>query len=70
MSDHIKGFIVSLDADYREEEAAEIARAIGHIRGVAGVECSATDPVDWMARSQVRAQIREKLYAAFKEVLG
>jgi len=68
MTDRYKGLTVSLEKDTREDDAEYILNAIRMIRGVASVEGNVSTPEDHMNRQQVRAEIRDKLYALANEI--
>ena len=69
MSDRIKGLIVSLDQDYRDDDVQPIMDAIRMVKGVADVATSVATPEDWMARSRLRSDVHTKLYKAIDEAL-
>ena len=62
MSDRIKGYIVTLDGDYKEEDAVEIRNAIRMIKSVLNVESNVTDINDHMNRNQIKNELRNKLW--------
>jgi len=68
MSDRIKGCWVSFEADIKDEYAEPILDAIRQIRGVQAVESSVTDSGDWLAREHVKAEIRDKLMALYRDI--
>jgi hypothetical protein len=57
MTDHIKGFIVTLDTDLRADDAEALRAAICHLRHVATVEPVVADVCDHMNRERVRQQL-------------
>jgi hypothetical protein len=62
MSERYKGFVVTLDADIREDDAEGLVNAIRHIRGVASVEPVRADIAgDSMIRSRVRLEMVKDL---------
>lgn len=61
MSDRIKGLIVALDNDYRDDDAEAIINAIRMVRGVSNVTTSVASSDDWMARDRVRMELHGKL---------
>jgi hypothetical protein len=67
MSDRIKGFTVTLDKDYKDEDAEIIATAIGMIKGVMQVTSSVVDPGDYMNRGRIQMELRQKLYDVLKD---
>ena len=63
---NVKGFTVMLDHDYNDEDAADIADAIGMIKGVAAVTGSACTSDDWMNRERVRQELGSKIVEILK----
>lgn len=63
MTDRIKGFVVTLDKDYRVDDVEEIRRALLMVKGVLSVESSVADISDHMNRERVRLELHEKLFA-------
>lgn len=61
MSDHIKGFVVTLDESCHQNVANRIAGAIRMIKGVSAVTESVDDYSDVMNRMRVRQELSEKL---------
>lgn len=61
MTDRIKGFVVTLDGDYRADDVEEIRQAIAMIRGVLDVSPSVRTPEDVMNRQRVRLNIIQGL---------
>ncbi len=59
MADRIKGLTVSLTHDIRDDDCQSIIDAIKMIKGVEEVETHIADAVDWIARKQVKGQLRE-----------
>jgi len=68
MSNRIKGCWVAFEFDIEEENAELILNAIRQIRGVQAAEASVSDSGDWMARQQVKAVLRDKLLALYKDI--
>lgn len=66
MSDRIRTLTITLDADYKYEEAEEISRVICAIRGVADV--SLGESASYEARRVVKHELREKIYNLWKEL--
>lgn len=63
MTDRIKGFIVILDEDIREDDAEPIANAIRQLNHVASVEGSVRNIEDTMNRSRIRMELERQLWA-------
>lgn len=61
MTDKVKGLVVSFDADIREDDCQRITEAILMIKGVSEVNQSIATPDDWMNRSRIKSEIKEKL---------
>lgn len=68
MSDRIKGIIVTLENDIREDDAKEIINAVLMIKGVLNVTTSVRDHNDIMNRERVRSEYRERLWNALNDV--
>ncbi len=62
MGNNIKGFIITLDKDIREDDAAAVRQALEMIRGVIAVDESVVDVSDLMNRRRVTYEIRHKLF--------
>lgn len=62
MTDRIKGFVVTLDKDYRVDDVEEIRRALLMVKGVLSVDSSVADISDHMNRERVRIELHEKLF--------
>lgn len=67
MTDRIKGLVVTLERDIREDDVEPIIDAIGQLRGVLSVVPDVVDVQDHMARERIRTELRAKLYAALDE---
>jgi hypothetical protein len=68
MSDRLKGCWVAFERDIKDEDAEPIMEAIRYIRGVQAVDASVTDSDDWLARQHIKADVREKLLALYKDL--
>jgi len=68
MTDRLKGFIVTLDGDIREDDAETIKNAISMIKGVVAVSGSVVDSDDYFNRSKINSEVRQKLYNLIKEL--
>ena len=66
MTDRLKGFVVTLQRDIRDDDAQPIIDAIKMIKGVLDVEPSISDIDDQMNRSVVKQELREKLWKALE----
>lgn len=61
MTDRIKGLIVVLDKDYRDDDVKAIVDVIRMVKGVVAVRKSVTDAEDWMNRTRVKHELLDKL---------
>ncbi len=68
MTDRLKGCWVSFDRDIREDDAEGILNAIRMIRGVADAQPDVTNADDWLARSRVKHELRDKLIALLESL--
>lgn len=66
MTDRIKGFVVALDEDMREDDTDDIKTALSMIRGVAGVTDVLANPGDYISRQRVRLELETAVYAALR----
>ena len=67
MTDRIKGIVVTLDRDYRDDDVPAILNAIRMIKGVVAVAPKVSTSDDWMARRRVQHELRDKIYAIMDE---
>lgn len=67
MTDRLKGLVVTLERDIREDDAEAIMQAIRQLRGVEAVEPRKADIDDQMNRSRIKGEIGRKLFAALDE---
>lgn len=65
MTDRVKGLMISLNKDVRVDDVEHIVDAIKMIRGVGAVETSIVDHDDWMNRSRIGQELKDKLLKAF-----
>ena len=70
MTDRIKGFTVTLDRDFRDDDVEVILNAIKMIRGVANVEPSIVTGEDHMNRERLKWELRDKFYKFMKDELS
>jgi hypothetical protein len=64
MTDRVKGFTVTLDQDYRDDDVEGILNAVRMIHGVAHVEPSIVTSEDHMNRQVIKYELQKKLYKA------
>lgn len=69
MTQRIKGFVVTLERDIREDDVQPILDAIRMVRHVASVEPVETTLEDHMARQRVRFELAEKLAHLHRDIL-
>lgn len=67
MTDRIKGIVVTLDRDYRDDDVRAILDAIRMIKGVVAVAPQVSTSDDWMARRRVQHQLRDRIYKMMDE---
>lgn len=68
MSDRIKGYIVILDKDYRDDDAEIIENAIKMIKGVKEITPSIVNSDDTINRIKIANEIKEKMYKLIDEI--
>ena len=66
MTARIKGLVVTLGEDVREDEIESVVAAIRMVRGVASTDTRIVDHDDHMNRERIKYELRQKLW----EVLG
>jgi hypothetical protein len=69
MSDKFKGLIVTLDADYQQEDVRNIMQAISMMKKVVDVSPSVVTMDDYMNRTRIKIEISEKLTSSIHEIL-
>lgn len=67
MSDRIKGLVITLDHDYRDDDVETIVNAIMMIKGVLNVEKRVTSIDDHMNRERVVNALRRRVCDLFDE---
>jgi len=67
MSDRICSFTVTLDADYKDEDAQYILNAIKMIRGVQSVVPQVLDYSMYIAQERARMELSSKLWTVLHE---
>lgn len=68
MTDRIRHLTITLDQDYRDDDAERIIDSIKMIRGVEHVEEGIVVAEDHLARMAVRAEVQRELHAAIARV--
>jgi len=69
MTDRIKGFVVTLDKDLRDDDVEIIKTALSMVKGVTNVTAAVTNHDDIMNRERVKSELREKFWTFYKENL-
>lgn len=64
MTTRVKGFVVTLAEDLREDDAEEIRRAIRLLRGVVSVDMAEADIHDTINRERIRDEFTAAIFAA------
>jgi hypothetical protein len=67
MSDRIKGLIVHLDKDYREDDYEAVMNAIRMLKGVTDVEPVMVDIDDHLNRQRIKRELEEKLFKVLRD---
>jgi cell division septation protein DedD len=67
MTDRHSGYIVTLDADIREDDAEAIITALRMVKHVASVTPVVAQLEDHMARQRVRYEARSRLFDAIDQ---
>lgn len=62
MTDRHKGYVVTLENDIREDDAAEIVKLIGMVKGVIAVQPIVNDISTMIAEERAREEIRNQLF--------
>ena len=69
MTTRVKGFIVSLEHDIRDDDVEEIANAIRMIKHVSRVDNVGPSASDFITSSREKDKIRKGLYEFIKDNL-
>lgn len=67
MTDRIKGLIITLDSDIREDDVKPIIDAIGQIRHIQDVRPVVADHNDLMNRVRVKGELAQKFFELLRE---
>jgi hypothetical protein len=68
MTDRIKGLTVALTHNIRVDDCQRIIDAIKMVKGVEGVEMHVADPMDYIAKQQLKSELRDKILEWFKSL--
>lgn len=68
MTNRIKGLVITLDQDIREDDIKSTVSAIKMIKGVQDVEFSDASADDVINRSRVKMEIIKKFYKFLEEL--
>lgn len=66
MTDRLKGFVVTLDGDYREDDAEGIRKALEMVKGVLSDQPLIGGYEHRMAREQAKAELQKELWNVLK----
>lgn len=66
MTDRVKGLVVALETDIREDDVQVLVNAIKMLRGVLAVETKVADMDDWVNRSRIQSELRAKLFEVLR----
>ena len=69
MTDRIKGLVITLDGDYRDDDVDVIVNAIMMIKGVASVSKSVANPQDYMNRARIIYKVRDEIFKSVANIL-
>lgn len=67
MTDRFAGFVVTLERDLREDDAAATIAAIKQIKGVIGVQPLAASYEQHIAEQRVRFDLEKRLWNALED---
>ena len=70
MTDRIKGFVVTLDRDIREDDAEATINALKMVKGVIAVERVRDTPGIAIETTRLRAEMAEKIWELYKDTAG
>jgi len=67
MTDHINGYLVTLEKELRDDDAEATLTALRQIKGVLKVRPMVSEPSLYMARDQIRHELSMKLWEALNK---
>jgi len=62
MTDRHKGFMITLDRDYRDDDSKQIKKAIEMIKGVIKVDPIPVKGSDIVDRNRIKFELQQALY--------
>lgn len=65
MSNRIAAFVVTLEHNLQEDDAADLFRALKQLKGVLDVRPAVADPALIVAEARARRDMQEKFYAFY-----
>ncbi len=68
MTQRVKGFVVSLDNDMREDDVEHIVNAIKMIKGVSGVKNVDSGIDDIINRMNIKREMSEKIFETLSKL--
>lgn len=68
MTNKVKGFTVTLEEDFREDDVERIMNAIKMIRGVLHVEPSIVTSEDHIQRIRIKTELMDRFVKSVKEL--
>lgn len=68
MTESVKGFVVSLEKDIREDDVEYIVNAIKMIKGVQSVSLNVVNSDDYLNRTRIKYRLEDKLVKAVRDV--
>lgn len=70
MSERLKGFVVTLKEDIREDDAPKVIHALQMIKGVLRVDPICAKHDDLIIENRIKSTLRESLWAWGDKYLG
>lgn len=70
MSDRYKGLIITLEKDFKDEDAKEIMTAIAMVKGVLKVSPSVANVDDHLNRMRIKHEIEGRIWNALRPDLA
>lgn len=71
MTERLKGFVVALESDMREDDAEQLKQALALMRGVLKVEPIMANSNDWIVEQRVRTELGDQIMGVlYPNLLG